>query len=135
MWNFAVENHRAKRRLKTQRERAKRTLASSMIQEFLNGKEPSRLINPDEAASSGVQEFLLLDVTPAQHRHLHTERANVSRWFFLRRFEVLLLAATTQRLLYHSISQPCFFNEFHSISQLRFFSSAGLMVLHRPARD
>merc|ERR1712118_371393 len=38
----------------------------SMIQEFFNGKEPNRSINPDEAVAYGaaVQDLLLLDVTP-----------------------------------------------------------------------
>merc|ERR1719258_778504 len=35
----------------------------AMIQEFFNGKEPNRSINPDEG-SSQVQDLLLLDVTP-----------------------------------------------------------------------
>merc|ERR1711937_929770 len=38
----------------------------SMIQEFFNGKEPCKSINPDETVAYGaaVQAFLLLDVTP-----------------------------------------------------------------------
>merc|ERR1711953_51232 len=38
----------------------------SMIQEFFNGKEPYKSINPDEAVAYGaaVQDLLLLDVTP-----------------------------------------------------------------------
>merc|ERR1719214_432154 len=37
-----------------------------LIQEFFNGKEPNRSINPDEAVAYGaaVQDLLLLDVTP-----------------------------------------------------------------------
>uniref|UniRef100_A0A3B3IBK0 Heat shock protein 8 n=1 Tax=Oryzias latipes TaxID=8090 RepID=A0A3B3IBK0_ORYLA len=88
------DNKRAVRRLRTACERAKRTLSSStqaiggstripkiqkLLQDFFNGKELNKSINPDEAVAYGaavqaailsgdksenVQDLLLLDVTP-----------------------------------------------------------------------
>ncbi|KAG5572559.1 hypothetical protein H5410_062325 [Solanum commersonii] len=88
-------NARALRRLRTACERAKRTLSSTsqttievdslipkvqqLLQDFFNGKELCKIINPDEAVAYGaavqaailsgegdlkVQDLLLLDVTP-----------------------------------------------------------------------
>ena len=84
----------------------------------------NRFINPDRA----------------QHSHLHEERPSA---VFLLRSDVLLMAATMPRLLYHCMSQPFFFfDDCHSISCARgiffgplaslnlFVSSPSRKVLH-----